>query len=154
MALRPQFSLINSEFNDFLFASVGEEKTGLQLTVLSAFTRLDLDPWAEAGRLSELPKEAASRILGATIALLPQGQWKASDLPAIAARLVTSLPRRSAPALQSLRSEYIWSGNSKSGITLWLVCVALAAAAIFSLWHLEVNPSREPVPATLSSTSQ
>ncbi len=45
MTLRPQFSLINSEFNEFLFASVGMEKTGIELTVLSALTRLGVDPW-------------------------------------------------------------------------------------------------------------
>jgi len=33
MALRPQFSLIHSEFNEFLFAPVGEEEHG-SLTVL------------------------------------------------------------------------------------------------------------------------
>jgi hypothetical protein len=46
MALRPEYSLVHSEFNDFLFAFVGEEKSGLQLTVLSALARLGLDPWA------------------------------------------------------------------------------------------------------------
>jgi hypothetical protein len=153
MALRPQFSLINSEFNEFLFASVGEEKTGLQLTVLSALTRLDLDPWAEAARLSELPKEAASRVLGAAIALLPQGDWKAADLPLIAARLVTSLPRRSGPSPPSPQTEYI-RVNTKSGIALWFVCVALAFASIFAMWHLQADPAHEAVPATVSSTQR
>ena len=36
MALRPEYSLVHSEFNDFLFALVGQEKSGMQLTVLSA----------------------------------------------------------------------------------------------------------------------
>jgi hypothetical protein len=36
MALRPESSLVHSEFNDFLFALVGQEKSGMQLTVLSA----------------------------------------------------------------------------------------------------------------------
>ena len=56
MALRPEYSLGHSEFNEFLFAFVGEEKSGQQLTVLSALARLGLDPWGEAARLSELPK--------------------------------------------------------------------------------------------------
>jgi hypothetical protein len=57
MALRPEYSLIHSEFNDFLFALVGKEKNGMQLTVLSALVRLGFDPWREAARLSELTKE-------------------------------------------------------------------------------------------------
>lgn len=42
MALRPEYSLGHSRYNDFLFASIGEEKTGT-LTVLSALTRLGFD---------------------------------------------------------------------------------------------------------------
>jgi len=51
MTLQPQFSLIHSEFNEFLFASVGEEKNGVELTALSALTRLGFDSWREAARL-------------------------------------------------------------------------------------------------------
>ena len=94
MALRPEYSLGHSEFNEFLFAFVGEEKSGQQLTVLSALARLGLDPWGEAARLSELPKEAATHALAATIGALPGGDWKVSDRQSIAVRLVNCLPRR------------------------------------------------------------
>lgn len=50
-----------AEFNDFLYASIGEERNDIPLTVLSAFARLNLDPWAEAAKLSELPTSAATR---------------------------------------------------------------------------------------------
>jgi len=73
LTLRPQYSLGHSEFNDFLFASVGEETNGMQLTVLSALSRLGFDPWGEAARLSNLPEEAAAGALAATIAGLPAG---------------------------------------------------------------------------------
>jgi len=101
MTLRPQYSLIHSEFNEFLFASVGAEKNGTELTVLSALTRLGIDPWGEAARLSDLPKEAAARALAAAIAALPEGDWTVSDSWAIAARLVDRLPGRRVPALPS-----------------------------------------------------
>ena len=48
MTLPTQFSLLDSEFNEFLFATVGEERIGVPLSVLSAFARLGLDPWVEA----------------------------------------------------------------------------------------------------------
>jgi hypothetical protein len=44
MPLGPQFSLIHSEFNEFLFAPVGKEENGAVLTVLLALTRLGIDP--------------------------------------------------------------------------------------------------------------
>ena len=103
MALRTEYSLGNSEFNDFLFAFVGEEKSGTPLTVLSALARLDLDPWGEASRLSELTKKAATIALAAKIAVLPEGDWKASDSQSIAVRLVDLLPRHvSAPDKSTL----------------------------------------------------
>ena len=73
MTLRPEYSLGHSEYNAFLFAAVGEEKVGLPLTVLTALTRLGFDPWREAARLSDLPRETAARAFAVTIAMLPEG---------------------------------------------------------------------------------
>jgi hypothetical protein len=99
MTLRPECSLGHSEYNAFLFATVGEEKVGLPLTVLTALTRLGFDPWREAARLYDLPKETAARAFAVTIAMLPEGDWKVSDSEAIAACLVNWLPGRSALAI-------------------------------------------------------
>ena len=98
MTLRPEYSLGQSEYNAFLFAAVGEEKTGMQLTVQTALIRLGFDPWQEAARLSGLSKAAAVQALTAAIARLPEGDWTASALPEIAARLVGSLPGKVTPA--------------------------------------------------------
>jgi hypothetical protein len=95
MTLRPEYSLDHSDYNPFLFASVGEEKSGLQLAVLTALTRLGFNAWDEAARLSDLAKDAAAQELATTIGRLPEGDWKASKVDAIAARLVISLPGRS-----------------------------------------------------------
>ena len=71
MTLRPEYSLGHSEYNTFLFAAVGEEKVGT-LTVLTALTRLGIDPWQEAARLSDLPRETAARVFAQTIAKFPK----------------------------------------------------------------------------------
>src|SRR3546814_20363613 len=92
MALRSEYSLGHSQFNDFLFAYVGEEKEGLGVTVLSALARLGLDPWEEAARLSTLSEEAATPALTATIARVPEGNCRASHPRAIAPPLLALLP--------------------------------------------------------------
>ncbi len=92
MTLRPEFILPHPEFNAFLFATVGEEKNGSELTVLSALSRLGLDPWSEAERLSDLSNEKATSALASKIASLPEGHWKASDSRSIAGRLIQLLP--------------------------------------------------------------
>jgi hypothetical protein len=71
MTLPTRFSLLHSDLNDFLFAAVGDEANGMPLNVVSALTRLGVDPWDEAARLSALPKAVAVETLASMIARLP-----------------------------------------------------------------------------------
>lgn len=96
------FSLLKSEFNDFLFAPIGEEKNGVVLTVLSALARLGVDPWQESARLAQLSADKATQRLTAIILGLPKGQWTESDAETIAARLVGLLPAKRASRPPSL----------------------------------------------------
>lgn len=131
MALPAEFSLLKSEFNEFLFAPIGEDGVGMPLSVLSAFTRLGVDPWLEATRLSDFPKDAAIATLSGMIARLPVGRWEPSETRGIAARLVELLPRRGSVA---------GAGPEKAGAIkraqvpmVWLLVVALAAAAFLGM---------------------
>ena len=136
MTLRPGYSLVHSEFNDFLFALVGEEKSGIQLTVLSALARLGLDPWGEAARLSKLTREAATNALAAAIATLPEGDWKASDSRSIAGRLVKCLPKHGSPVAKSSQVVDIGVRKPKSEAQKWLMWIAIGAAIAIALSHL------------------
>jgi hypothetical protein len=82
------------EFDNFLFASIGEEKNGMLLSVISALARLDLDPWQEAANLAQLPGTAATRRLASLIASLPNGPSTHLDSGTTAAGLIAHLPRR------------------------------------------------------------
>jgi hypothetical protein len=42
------FALQNSSLNSFVFADIGTELNGSNLTILSALSRLGKDPWVEA----------------------------------------------------------------------------------------------------------
>lgn len=136
MALRPEYSLINSEFNDFLFAVVGEEKSGMQLTVLTALTRLNLDPWREAARLSELPKGAAINALAATISALPEEDLKWLKSRSIAERLVGRLPNHVSSSPKSPQDRSIDDQKLKSDVQKWLVWIALAVAVLVAFFCL------------------
>ena len=136
MALRPEYSLIHSEFNDFLFALVGEEKNGMQLTVFSALTRLGFDPWREAARLSELTKEAATSALAAAISELPEGDWRGANSRSIAGRLVDRLPKRVSPSAKSPPGKSIEDQEPKSEAQKWLVWIAISTAVLVALSRL------------------
>ena len=165
MTLRPEYSLGHSEYNAFLFASVGEEKTGLQLTVQTALIRLGVDPWQEAARLSDMPKAAAAQALAAAMARLPDGDWKAAGLPAIAARLVGSLPGKSTPAVPPPAPRRAAPGLPliekmksalcpKSTASAWLVWVALAVALFVGVMALQGSNNFEQAPGDGSAVQQ
>src|SRR5277367_2516985 len=82
--------LFEHEFDEFLCASIGEEKNGMALSVMSAFARRDVDPWQEAARLSQLPRDVATKELCAMIAELPPVANRASPR-SIAERLMAPL---------------------------------------------------------------
>lgn len=92
MTLRRAYAPELPEFDAFLFASVGEEVDGVPLSVLSALSRLDLDPRAEAVRLAQLTKKAASEQLGRMIVRLYDRRWSESEIRGIASGLVERLP--------------------------------------------------------------
>ena len=94
MAGDDAYALQRSDLNGFLFAKVGVEASGMQLTVLSTLARQGVDPWQEAGRLAKLPKAAAIDELTRMITAMPACPWSLADATAIAARLVIMLPAR------------------------------------------------------------
>jgi hypothetical protein len=132
MALSARFSLLHSDLNDFLFAPVGEEQNGVTLSVVSALTRLGLDPWEEAARLTPLPKARAAEALAALIARLPISRTQSSDDLAISQRLVELLPHQTSPPLQ--RRVAVGAGQKKYWQAMILLGgLALGAAILFNV---------------------
>jgi hypothetical protein len=85
--------LLGREFDNFLFASIGDDRDGPVLSVVSVLARLDVDPWKEAIDLARMPKHLATDRLASLIASLPKGSTAAVAPEAIAGRLVALLPQ-------------------------------------------------------------
>jgi hypothetical protein len=129
MALPVQFPLLHSDLNDFLFASIGDEQNGMPLSVISALTRLGLEPWEEAARLAALPKALAAEALTPMIARLSLAWQQRSDNLAIAQRLVGFLPVRGHVAELGRQRTGAWDKTYSNAVTL-LACLALGAAVL------------------------
>jgi hypothetical protein len=87
-----------SEFHEFLYAPIGNDADGMTLSVLSALARQDLDPWAEARRLAQLPqRNAVEQILGLLDALPPRIVGGLNRVE-VAGRLSALLPRQAGPS--------------------------------------------------------
>ena len=146
MTLRPEYALGHSQYNAFLFATVGEEQIGGPVTVLSALARLGFDPWHEAARLADLPRETAACAFAATIAKLPAGNWTASDVDAISARLVNALPAPggvAAPVADTGRAGQEKPRVDFARTLAWSALIAVLlvfAVAVFSQSSAEFDP--------------
>ena len=88
---------LGSEFNDFLFALVGEDHNGMPLSVVSLLARMDLDPWVEAANLAALPAETAARKLASWLDALSDPALRPASPDTRAVRLIALLPRRAIP---------------------------------------------------------
>lgn len=84
--------LLGCEFDPFLFATIGDERDGPLLSVVSAFARLDLDPWKEAASLARMPRDKAKQRLTSLIESLPNGATTGLSPEIVAARLTALLP--------------------------------------------------------------
>ncbi|KAA9008124.1 hypothetical protein [Histidinibacterium aquaticum] len=81
-------------FERFLYASVGEDRNGYAVTVLSTLARLGLDPWNETSELVTLGRDGARARLGALLARFRDVPALASDHGRVARDLSHLLPDR------------------------------------------------------------
>jgi hypothetical protein len=91
---------LGSEFNAFLFSTIGEGRNGMPLSVVSLLARRDLDPWLEAASLAAMPADAASQRLDSLIRALPDQPLTLPDSRTIATRLIALLPRWTDPNIR------------------------------------------------------
>jgi hypothetical protein len=135
MALRESFRPLRPDLDKFLFAAVGAEENGIPLSMVSALTRLGLDPWEEAGRLSSLAKREAVEQLARLIAELPDTRRPMAEARDLACGLVDQLPKHNSehpPAAQiQLRQLSRWPSVPKRSQFL-IFCLVVAAAALVS----------------------
>jgi hypothetical protein len=70
---------LGPEFDDFLFAVIGDDRNGMPLSVVSVLARVDLDPWHEAATLAAMPGELAARRLAPLLATLSEAHFAAGE---------------------------------------------------------------------------
>jgi hypothetical protein len=131
-----QVTSIGTEYNSFLYATIGTDANGTQLSVLSAMARMNLDPWQEAANLAALPgKEAAGR-LASLIAVIPGAPSVSGDPGIVATRLIKLLPSQTRIILPVLPSRKDLPGIdalTRSRTALFVI-VALIVMALGTLW--------------------
>jgi hypothetical protein len=150
MENRTTVAIPSSRYNDFLFSVICEDANGTQLSVLSALTRLDVDPWEEAARLSAMTEPIAKSRLISVLNQSSENSWSPSQKAAIAARLIEHLPSTNDKSGSS--SAQIFEVNGRMLILLICWWSFAMATAFFSSHQQEVHKT-EGVPTTHSSST-
>jgi len=142
---------LGSEFDNFLFAPIGEEKNGMLLSVLSALARLNVDPWQEAAKLAQLPNVTATERLTSLIAALPDGPSAQRDPETIAARLIALLPRQAGSNIPSPGTALGSGAASNFPAAIYVISMAVVLGVLFIIGnHLppaQIGKAYAPVPS-------
>ena len=125
--------LIGPEFDQFLGASIGEDRNGTGLSVLSALARLDVDPWKEATSLARMPREAAAVRLTELIEALPLAPASAIPSRMSAASLVALLPKGKAVDARSSDSPFAATGLRETRVLMALGGFAIMMLVLFTM---------------------
>ena len=132
---RPSVPSFTSRYNQFLYAPICDEANGMQLSVLSALARMDVDPWQEATRLAAMPKAIAERTLVSTLDQVLGKSCHRSETEVIAARLVQLLPQPG-QGVTIVPTETARVGAQR---TYWLVWLGFALAISLLSPHHQVT---------------
>jgi hypothetical protein len=138
------FALKNSGLEPFLFAEVGDQGSGMGLTVLSLLARLGLDPWDEAARWVTLPRNAAIACLTGYIARMPLSPQALAESGATATRLIRLLPVNNAVPAFAARAL----PPQLAMMPRWLPMVALFCALVIGMGMARTMMAPRPTETT------
>jgi len=133
--------LIGPEFDKFLGASIGEDRNGTGLSVLSALARLNVDPWQEATNLARMPRDAAAARLSELIEALPHAPASAIPSGITAVDLVALLPKLKALEVRSSDSAFAAPGVRETRVLFVLSAFAVIMLIVCAMSaHLSPEP--------------
>jgi hypothetical protein len=146
-----------SEFQKFLYAPICQDQEGMTLSVLSALARRDMDPWTEAARLSQLPKETATRQITDLLDGLPRPTLACLDRMEVAARLSALLPRNPAAKVSGLPQSAATAGQTPRAFAFnWRFFYLYLCSMMLMNWLLaefREPPASPTAPATPSGVA-
>jgi hypothetical protein len=124
---------LGEEFNPFLFAFIGTDRHGGQLSVVSALARLDLDAWAEAAMLARLPRDVAATKLSVSLRKFTEIPQIVQDSGAIAIRLIALLPQHGPPLnMMAAKSGRIAANSGTVGLAILFTLSLLLGLQYFN----------------------
>ena len=123
-----------NRFDRFLYATVGEDRNGYVVTVLSTLARLGLDPWKEASELGALSPDVARSRIGTLLSGFRDVPALGLEHGAVAARLALLLPERLSHRVSKAARPAI---SRRSPISIgWIFVVFLVGLVLARFYFL------------------
>jgi hypothetical protein len=131
------YQTLDSRYDEFLFAEVGEQPNGMSMSMASAFARLGLDPWEEAARLAVLPASAARTSLAGMVARMPDVALGAADSAKLIGDLMLLLSPRGQISAEAVPvPKAAWRRAGLQLDSRWLVAAIAVEFLIAAGWLL------------------
>jgi len=135
-----------SAFDRFLLSQL-QDNDGVPLTVLSMLARQDLEPIAEALRLSQLPHDEAVNSLALKLWKADSDFWSPSDASILAAQLIALLPREREPeSVVTVIARY------EGQLMMWLVYGIVLGTLVFNGTSQRNDPASSSTTAEISAS--
>jgi len=146
--------MLRKDFDEFLFAPVGKDASGMPVTLLTVLARLGVDPWEEANDLAHLSREPAMQRLASRLESMPNAPVSAEETVNIATRLITLLHRApgrkpASPAAPQLPGV-LKSSKRLNPAIYWLIGVVFILVA---QWALTSRPAQPPMDTAITPSS-
>ncbi len=146
-------TILRSDFDEFLFASIGEDASGAPVSMLTVLARLDVDAWEEAANLAQMPRDSATQRLASLLESMPNRPAPAESAT-IATRLVALLHRKPKPAARAAAtlppSDPPLRVPQRNPAVYYLIGLIAVSALIFIVvWKwAAANPPQPTAPVT------
>ena len=151
--------MLRKDFDEFLFAPVGVDASGMPLTLLSLLARLGIDPWEEAAELAHLSREPAMLRLTSRLEAMPNGPASAADTVNIATRLIAllhraPLPKAALPEARQPQTQTQKAVNTSKGVKIGLYWLIGLIFLLVAQWALSSRPAQPPMDTTITEYSR
>lgn len=146
---------LRKDFDDFLFAPVGQDFDGTPLTLATGLARLGLDAWEEAAEIAKLSREPAMQRLASRLEAMPNRPPSAEDTVKATIRLLALLhrtaPRDPSPPDRPIPSNAASPRKRVNVAIYWLAAVVFMLFAQWALSTRDTPPSMDTSITTNSS---
>jgi hypothetical protein len=147
---------LGSEFNEFLYAPIGDDANGNRLSVLSALGRCDVDPWETAAVLARLPRNAAVGKLVTLLSVDSDAEAPHPDLEVMATRVIALLPMGRGGGDADVRRSSLRPALTQGYFLLAYILTCLIFIVLLQLaqaFESTTNPTKDGRPAVSSGAA-